>query len=186
MTKSTITTRSALAADISDILNLQTLNLYANLSAAQRVAGFVTTPFQAEQVNTLIEQSGAFVAEQAGVLVGYALVGSWDFFAQWPIFPYMMSRFPLLEFQGSKITIENSFQYGPVCIDRAVRGSNALPLLFDTMKSSLASRYPLGVTFINKQNPRSLAAHTRKLNLEVIDEFEFNGSEFYGLAFSTK
>jgi hypothetical protein len=186
MTKSTITTRKALTSDISNILNLQSLNLYTNLSETERKAGFVTTPFQVEQINTLIVQSGAFVAEQEGVLVGYLLAGSWEFFSQWPIFPHMVSRFPLLEFQGSKITIDNSFQYGPVCIDRAVRGSNALPLLFDTMKSSLASRYPLGVTFINKQNPRSLAAHTRKLNLEVIDEFELTGSSFYSLAFSTK
>jgi hypothetical protein len=41
------------------------------------------------------------------------------------------------------------------------------------------------VTFINKLNERSFAAHTRKLNLEIIDEFQFNGNSFYTLAFLT-
>jgi hypothetical protein len=178
-------TREAIESDIHDILALHSLNLYSNLSEAERVAGFVTTMLTVEQIKYLIAQAGVFVVEKQNVVVGYALAGSWDFFAQWPIFPYMVSRFPLLEFQGDPIAVNNSFQYGPVCIDRTLRGSNALPLLFETMRSSFASRYPIGVTFINKQNPRSLAAHTRKLNLEIVDEFEFNGSSFYGLAFST-
>jgi hypothetical protein len=179
-------TRKAIESDIPGILELQSLNLYSNLSEAERTAGFVTTPLQTEHVNTLITQSGAFVLEQQGVVVGYALAGSWDFFSQWPIFPHMVARFPLLEFQGNKITVDNSFQYGPVCIDRTMRGSNALPLLFETMKTSFASRYVMGVTFINKQNLRSLAAHTRKLNLEIIDDFEFNSGTFHSLAFSTQ
>jgi hypothetical protein len=54
------------------------------------------------------------------------------------------------------------------------------------MRSSFAAQYPIGVTFINKANPRSLAAHTQKLNLEIIDEFEFNGNFYYGLGFWTK
>jgi hypothetical protein len=179
-------TRKATTSDITGILKLQSLNLYTNLSEVERLAGFVTTPFQVEQIESLIAQTGAFVAEKEDIVVGYALAGSWDFFSQWPIFPHMVARFPLLKFQGNKITIDNSFQYGPVCIDRTLRGSNALPLLFETMRVSFASRFPMGVTFINKQNPRSLAAHTRKLNLEIIDDFEFNGSSFHGLAFSTK
>jgi hypothetical protein len=177
--------REAIQSDIAGILQLQSVNLYTNLSVADRLAGFVMTPFTEASINELIAQTGAFIVEKEGVILGYVLAGSWDFFAQWPIFPYMVSRFPLLKFPGTKITINNSFQYGPVCIDRTVRGSQALPLLFATMRSSLASRYPIGVTFINQQNPRSLAAHTRKLNLEIIDDFEFNGSLFHSLAFST-
>ena len=179
-------TREAIESDINGILALHFLNLYPNLSEAERASGFVTTVLTVEQIQSLIAQAGAFVIEKQDVVMGYALAGSWDFFEQWPIFPHMVSRFPLLEFQGAPITINNSFQYGPVCIDRTLRGSNALSLLFETMRSSFTSRYPIGVTFINKQNPRSLAAHTRKLNLKIVDEFEFDSSSFYGLAFSTR
>jgi hypothetical protein len=179
-------TRVAVEADINGILKLQASNLLANLTAAERTDGFVTTPFTTEQIQRLLAQTGVFIAEEQGVVVGYALAGSWDFFSQWAIFPFMVSRFPHLDFQDPQITVNNSFQYGPVCIDQLLRGSGIFPQLFETMRSSFCSRFPIGVTFINKINLRSLAAHTRKLNLQIIDEFEFNGSAYYGLIFSTK
>jgi hypothetical protein len=179
-------TRIAVDADINGILKLQESNLLANLTEAERAEGFVTTPFTMEQIQLLLAQTGVFVVEDQGVVVGYALAGTWDFFAQWPIFPFMVARFPQLSFQNSQITVDNSFQYGPVCIDRTLRGSGIFPQLFETMRSSFSSRFPIGVTFINKINHRSLAAHTRKLNLQVIDEFELDKNAYYSLAFSTK
>lgn len=179
-------TRVASESDIDGILELQFQNLYTNLSEAERAEGFVTTPFTVEQIKTLLSQTGVFVAEKQGMIVGYALAGSWDFFSQWAIFPYMVSRFGQLKFQETQITADNTFQYGPVCIDQTLRGSGVFPQLFETMCSSFSARFPIGVTFINKANPRSLAAHTRKLNLEIIDEFEFNGNFYYSLGFWTK
>ena len=179
-------TRVAIASDIDEILKLQSLNLAANLSAAERVQGFVTTPFTAEQIKVLLNQTGIFVAEEQRIIVGYAFAGSWDFFSQWAIFPYMVSRFGQLEFQGTQITVNNTFQYGPVCIDRRWRGGRVLPQLFETVRSRFVVHFPIGITFINKANPRSLAAHTRKLNLQIIDEFEFNSNFYYGLGFCTK
>jgi hypothetical protein len=177
--------RAALASDIDGILTLQAQNLYTNLTEAERANGFVTTPFLSEQIEVLLRQNGAFVAIKEGSVLGYAFAGSWDYFSQWPIFPYMVSRFPQLKFQGVAINMENTFQYGPVCIDQTLRGQGILPKLFETMRLSFASRYPIGMTFINQRNPRSLSAHTRKLNLEIIDAFEFEGGSFYGLAFFT-
>jgi hypothetical protein len=179
-------TRTANSQDIEGILRLQAVNLYSNLSEPQREAqGFVTTPFTPEQIQILIDQTGAFVAVQADQVVGYAFAGSWAFFSQWPIFPHMVSLLPSLEFAGQQITDSNSFQYGPVCIDQALRGSDAFPQLFATMRSGMRDRYPLGVTFINQKNPRSFAAHNRKLGLAVITEFEFNHNSYYMLAFPT-
>lgn len=44
------------------------------------------------------------------------------------------------------------------------------------------NRYPIGVTFINKINNWSFEAHTRKLNIVVIDEFEFNSNKLLWLS----
>jgi hypothetical protein len=160
-------TRVAIESDLDAILRLQSLNLYTNLSPAERADGFVTTPFTSEQIRQLLSQTGAFVAEEQGKIVGYLLVGTWEYYSQWPIFPYMVSRFPQLEFQGTPITTQNTFQYGPVCIDRALRGAGRLLPLFEAMRSSFATRFPIGLTFINQANPRSLVAHQRKLDLEI-------------------
>jgi hypothetical protein len=178
--------RAALESDIDGILHLQAQNLYTNLTEAERSNGFVTTPFTPTQIHVLLDQGGVFVAAEEEAILGYAFSGSWDYFSQWPIFPYMVSRFPQIQFQGVAINAENTFQYGPVCIGSILRGSGILPKLFEMMRLSFSLRYPIGVTFINQRNPRSLAAHTRKLNLEIIDEFEFQGNLFYGLAFSTQ
>ena len=180
-------TRSATVDDIPGIVSLQTANLYTNLSQADRLAyGFVTTPFSVEQLQRLMAEEGSFVAEKGDAIVGYVFAASWDYFSQWEIFPYMVSRFPQLErFQGQTITAQNSFQYGPICIDRNQRGTGVFPQLFATMCDGMKSKYPIGYTFINQKNCTSVAAH-RKLPLQVMDEFEFNDNAFYGLAFSTQ
>jgi hypothetical protein len=49
----------------------------------------------------------------------------------------------------------------------------------------MKAKYPILVTFINKNNPRSVQAHTRKLGLEVINEFEFNNKQYYELVYDT-
>ncbi|HLR36057.1 MAG TPA: hypothetical protein VK071_12120 [Tissierellales bacterium] len=46
-------------------------------------------------------------------------------------------------------------------------------------------RYPILITFINKINPRSYNAHTKKLGLELIKTFKFNNNEYYELGYDT-
>jgi hypothetical protein len=176
---------SANESDVDGILALQSRNLYSQLSPTELAGGFVTTPFTPELLRELIVQNGAFVAESEDKIVGYLLAADWTFFSQWEIFRVMVDRLPDLRFQGREITIDRSFQYGPICIDRAMRGSDIFPQLFNLMRSSFTPRFLVGVTFINKLNQRSFAAHTRKLDLEIIDEFEFEGNSFYTLAFLT-
>jgi hypothetical protein len=51
------------------------------------------------------------------------------------------------------------------------------------MKERMCERFIIGATFINKVNARSMKAHTRKVKLDIIDEFQFNNNDYYGLAF---
>ncbi len=180
-----MSTRVGQASDIEGILVLQERNLYTNLSESERANGFVTTPFTKPLIHNLLSQTGVFVVENNAEIFGYAFAGNWEFFSQWSIFPFMLSRLTQLQYKGKQIPVENSFQYGPVCLDHSLRGSGVFSQLFATMRFHFASRFPIGVTFINRLNPRSLAAHTRKLDLEIIDEFEFEGRSYYSLAFET-
>jgi hypothetical protein len=182
----TFNTRLATKNDVEGILALQTLNLFANLSEAERQEGFVTTPFTVEQIEALLAEDGVFVADMNHKIVGYAYAGSWQYFSQWPIFPFMVSRFPDCPFRGEVLTMENSFQYGPVCIDHSLRGTDAFSRLFAAMRKGMSDRYPIGGTFINQINARSVKAHTQKLDLEIIDDFGFNGQRYFGLAFFTE
>lgn len=178
--------RKAQSTDIEGVLNLQAKYLLSNIPESERAGGFVTTPFTPQQIADVIDLDGMFVAENEGKIIGYTFAADWNYFLQWPIFPYMVSRFPLLNFDNQILTEENTFQYGPICIEMTYRGSGLFQQLFETMRLAMQKRFPIGITFINKINQRSFKAHTQKLDLQVIDEFSFNQNEYYNLAFYTK
>jgi len=176
-------TRLGTSADISGILQLQEQNLVCKISEEKLSEGFVTTPFTIPQLESLIAEDGVFVAVSDTKVVGYLLAGSWQYYSAWPIFRYMVSRFPIPGPNGNTITADNSFQYGPICIAHDHRGTGVFPALFECMRTVLAKRFPIGYTFINRINERSYIAHTKKLGLQVVDQFEFGDKSFYGLAF---
>ena len=177
--------REAENQDFDGILALQAANLFENLTESERTDGFVTTPFTAQQLEELVERQGLFVADSQGKVWGYTMAAGWDYCAQWPIFPFMIDRLTGRDFAGTNITESSTYQYGPVCVDASLRGTDTFPRLFEIMRIGFAKRYPVGITFINRANPRSHRAHTAKLGMAVIDEFEFSEREYYGLAFET-
>ncbi len=180
--------RAAREGDLPALAALQDANLLTNIAPeVQSEQGFVTTPYAPDTMRLFIARSGAFVAEQDGEVVGYAFAGAWHLYDTWPIFPYMVSRLAELPpFAGVPVIAENSFQYGPVCVAEPTRGRGVPAALFAHVRASYAPRFPLGVTFINKRNTRSLAAHQRKLGFAVIDEWSYGAESFYSLAFLTR
>ncbi len=178
--------RAGTIADISGVLSLQSRYLWANLTEEQRKAGFVTTPFTPEQVATVIEQyQGLYVALCGTEVVGYAYGAAWQYWGQWPMFQHMIERMDLFTFQGQRCTVDNTYQYGPICVDQSVRGQGVAEALFGAVRRGFAGRYPIGLTFINKVNALSMAFHTRKLGLEVVDEFEYNEKSYATLGFAS-
>jgi hypothetical protein len=178
-----MTIRLAHPTDIESVLALQARYLFAHLNDEERKDGFQTTPFTSEQIRSIMAQDGLFTAWEGAELCGYAYAGEWSFWAQWPIFPYMMSLFPQMMWRGAPLLDISSFQYGPVCIDGKWRGKGVLPQLFEGMRQVWVKKHPLSLTFINQINERSLVAHTRKLGWDNIGTFQFNGNSYYFLAY---
>lgn len=177
-----IIARQADLSDIASVLELQSNYLYANLCEEERKSGFVTTPFTTSQLEEIINLEGLFVAQDKNEIVAYVFAGSWQYFDQWPIFPYMTSRFPKLKYKNWNITTKNSFQYGPVCIRKDYRSKGLINQIFEEMRKAFVPKYPISVTFINQANEISVMAHTKKLGWQIIDEFEFNNNRYFGLA----
>lgn len=172
--------------DITEVLELHSKYQIDSIKEEDKKDGFVTTSFTPEQLRELIEkEQGLFVATKDGKIVAYVMSASWQFWSSWPIFATMIKDLEGLHYLGEKLTVKNSYQYGPVCVDKSVRGSGVLEGLFDFSREQMSARYPILVTFINKANPRSFMAHTKKIGLEVINEFEFNNNSYYELAYDT-
>lgn len=171
--------------DVPKILQLHYQYHLDSITPEDKAHGFVTTPFTTTQLERLVDERGIVIALNEGRVLAYVMAASWTFWSQWPMFTYMEQELPKLNFRGRQLNNTNSYQYGPVCIAREFRGDGLLQHLFECSRQEMMTRYPFLVTFINKKNPRSYAAHTRKIGLEVIHEFNYNGGEFYELAYDT-
>ena len=173
-------------SDIDDVLELHYRYQVDSIAEEDKKDGFVTTPFTKEELTDLVnKEKGLFIGRKDGRVAAYVMAASWDFWSTWPMFAYMIKELPDLEFHGQKLDTGNSYQYGPICVDKSLRGSGAVEEIFEFAKEKMAERFPILVTFVNKTNQRSYEAHTRKLGLEVIREFEFNNNHYYEMACHT-
>lgn len=175
--------RKATNEDIPGVLELQSKYLVTNLSEEEKKEGFVTTPFTVNQIQDIIKLDGLFIAEASGKIVAYVFAANWDYFNPWPIFKFMTDRFPNLSYKNIPLTRSNTFQYGPISIDKKFRGTGLLNEIFEVMRLHFKDDYPISITFINKVNSHSTHAHIKKLNWEIIDEFKLNGNVYISLAF---
>lgn len=177
----------AQACDIEEILKLHFRYQIDSINEEDKADGFITTAFTKDHLTRLIEdENGLFIASVDNKIVAYAMAASWGYWAQWPMFEFMIKNLNDSNYLNQEVTTENSYQYGPVCVDKSVRGLGVFEKVFNFALASMAVRYPIMITFINKINPRSFEAHTRKVNLDVINSFEFNNNQYYKLACLTR
>lgn len=178
--------KNAGVEDIPAVARLQRQYHVATISPEDRSDGFVTTLFSQEQFCQLIEkENGLAIALDGEQVAAYAMAASWGYWSAWPLFRHMIQDLPRTEYLGQKLSITNSYQYGPICIQRDYRGTEVLPNLFEFSRRQMAARYPILITFINQANPRSLHAHT-KLGLDIIKAFEFNDNQYYELGYDLR
>ena len=174
-------------SDISEVLNLQYKYQVDSIMEDDKKDGFVTTSFTRQDLANLINnEHGLFIAKKEGIVVAYVMAASWEYWSTWPIFDFMIKNLSNLVYRGHVLTTENSYQYGPICIEKSVRGSGVLESIFNFSKYEMSKKYHILITFVNKTNARSYEAHSRKLSLDVIQEFEFNNNVYYEMACSTK
>ena len=173
-------------SDIEAVLKLHAKYQIDSIKEEDKKDGFVTTAFSKEELTQLIEEEqGLFIAKEGEVVLAYVMAASWQFWSKWPMFKHMIKDLHNLEYLGQQLSVDNSYQYGPICIDKSVRGTSILPDIFDFARVEMAKRYPILVTFVNKVNPRSFEAHKRKLGLTVIQEFEYNNNHYYEMVYDT-
>lgn len=178
--------RNAVLADISAILELQKKYHVATISDADKPDGFVTTLFTQDQFEELITgENGIAIASDEGCIIAYVMAASWNFWSKWPLFIHMIADLSNMNYMGTTLSTENSYQYGPICIEKAYRGTEVLKRIFDFSRAQMRERYPILITFINHTNSRSYEAHTRKLGLDVIKSFTFNQNNYYALGYDT-
>lgn len=135
---------------------------------AQSQGGGLLGEYPLRKVESMFASSQhVIIAHEEDRIIG--VVFSFD--SQSPTLP------PLVQYiaQQFKKEMNNSWFYGPVCIDVSYRGKNILKSLYDAI---CAQQTGSPVAFINVDNIRSLKAH-QKLGLQKIAEFSFDEIDYY-------
>lgn len=172
--------------DLDSVMALHARYHVNTISPADKPDGFVTTNFTPEQLEGLVvKERGITIARENGVVYSYAMAASWQFWSEWPLFAHMIKTLPENSLNGQALSVDNSYQYGPICVDVSARGSGLFEKVFYASLASMAGRYPIMATFINQINDRSYVAHTRKVRMETLSTFQFNNNDYYLLACPT-
>lgn len=173
-------------ADFEGIKALLKTYHVSSIAEEDKKDGFVTTNMTDEQLRRLIEEEGGVtVAVENDRVKAFAFAASWDFWKEWPFFAYMIDHLSEYEFEGSVLSTENSYQYGPICLDKSIRGTGVFEEVFYYSLASMKKRFPIMATFINQINGRSYAAHTKKVKTTEAGTFDYNNNHYYLMACST-
>lgn len=178
--------RSAELNDIPGIILLEKKYHRDSISKEDKPGGFIGTFFSESKLKRLIEEEKSLsVACDGESVVGFAGAASWNLWKTWEVFQPMIDDLQNIEYKGTVLTVENCYQYGPACIDRDYRNTEVLPNLFECSRLLMKDRYPILVTYVSQDNQRSFQAHSRKLGLDVVKQFEFHDNKLYVLCFDT-
>lgn len=172
--------------DFDGVMGLLRANHVSNVPEEERINGFVTTNLTDGQMEALIaKERGVTIAREGDRVLAFALAAPWEYWSVWPLFQHMIKILPEYSFMGKPMSVEESYQYGPVCLERTVRGTGLFEEVFFASLFSMRERYPVMATFVNSINPRSYAAHSRKAGMDTLGTFDFNGNHYYLMACGT-
>lgn len=178
--------RNATVKDIEGIKALLRRYHRDTISDEDRPDGFVTTAITDEQLTRLIEdENGVMIITDGKEVKGFCFAAPWDFWAEWPLFRHMMDIIPDYEFEGRPLVLEETYQYGPMCIDTSIRGTGAFADLFFASLAQFRERFPVMLTFVNQINGRSENAHTNKAHMTTIGTFDFGDNHYYLMGIRT-
>ena len=175
--------RRAVPADYQEILRLQSANFIANLSDEERKKGFLSAQFTLEQTAQIAEDLGTTLAVVDGRVAGFVCAFRNEFETGSPVIARMMASYDRLVFEGRPLSSFQSYIYGPVCIAKEYRGRGLLRGLYEKQKSDLAGRFDIGIAFVARNNPHSLAAHVHGLGMVEAGDFTFKENRYATLAF---
>lgn len=162
-----------------------------SISDEDRPDGFVTTAITDEQLTELIEKEHGvtIIAEPTDEgldkVLGFCFAAPWEFWEPWPLFRHMIGIIPDYEFEGKNLVVSETYQYGPVCVDRSIRGTGAFEELFFASLNQFRDRFPVMLTFVNSINSRSENAHNNKAHMETVGTFDFNDNHYLLMAIKT-
>ncbi len=170
-------------AALAQVLALQQANLPRNLSEAQKASqGFVTLEHNFGLLARMNTASPSIIATAEGDLAGYCLAMTRDFEMDFPVLEPMFSLMQQISFKGKIITDYTYMHCGQICVAEKYRGLGVFDKLYQELQHVYSSEFELLITYVSRQNPRSIKAHQR-VGFEIVhEEIKEDGTGWYMIA----
>jgi L-amino acid N-acyltransferase YncA len=138
--------------DIAGMLDLQEQNL-------RERGGTLSVRFTREWFEAALSDMPVIVARKGGLVVGYLVSSSLTAQGHVPIIAAMLRAYP---------AAPDAYLYGPICVAESERGQDLPAALMSALSARLPGRQ--GITFIRRDNTRSMRAHG-KIGMREVAEF---------------
>src|SRR5688572_12085605 len=148
--------------DLQQILELQQANLITGLSTAEwQDQGFLTVEHTPDVLQKMHDAAPSIIIKENDRVIAYALSMPRECGDMVPVLQPMFSNFERLSWKGKRLTEQQFYVMGQICIDKAYRGKGLFDQLYQKHKEVYSPRFNLLVTEIATRNKRSLRAHER-------------------------
>ncbi len=175
--------RRAEESDYPALARIAADNARDNPDVTARGQGFLTGHFDVAKVSAFNADLGILVADAEGEVVGFPCSPTRDFARHAPILRALLDACAKAEFEGRPVAALRAFFYGPVCVALAWQGRGVARGLYRALKHEFASRFDVGLLFIDDDNPHSLAVHERSFGMTRIGSFQFSQRRYAILSF---
>ena len=168
--------------DIDAVVKLQNSNSIIINPALDRADGALSSAFTAEDIAAFNANLAVVVCmDDEGKLLGFNCCSTPEFNKGIALVKAMMSGFDRAQIEGKALALWNCVITGPVCVEKASRGSGVFQGLYAKLWDLLPPQYDLAVALVSTSNKRSLAAHI-KIGMVEVDQFAFKDSSYCTLA----
>ncbi len=156
-------TRVTSQEEVSQILDLQTLNLSTAITPeVAQAEGFLTVRHDPEVLWRMNRAEPSIIAKMGNNVIGYALVMLPHFVDDVPILKPMFDMLETLNLPNVSFDPPTRwFVMGQICVAKEFRGLGVFDGLYGKMKEEFATQFDFTVTEVAERNTRSMRAHKR-------------------------
>ena len=173
-------TNSTSIKDLKEILSIQALNHYSNITDQEfEKEGFVTCVHDLDLLTKMNSPYPHIIAKdiEKDEVVAYALVMTRDHSEALDVLKPMFDRIDSMSYKGVELIHSRYVIMGQICVAKEYRSMGIFGKLYETMALQLKDHFQFIITEIDGQNTKSLAAHKRS-GYETIDIYK-SGKEWH-------
>ncbi|BDD04037.1 hypothetical protein [Aureibacter tunicatorum] len=135
----------------------------------ERLSGFVSVVYQAQEWESLILNGDVFVLEDENGICAYTGALSPDHHASVPIFSHFKELLDGRKYREKMIDEYDYCFWVQTCVIDKYRGKGVVQYIYQKTKEAINHKYEIGLSGIDIENIRSLNTHIGKIGFVAFD-----------------